>query len=56
MTELEKAARLALEALEWEADYDTSVTLQKAAITALRRALEQPAHIRQQINSVLRKV
>ena len=31
----------ALEALEWDADYDTSVTLQKAAITALRQAIAE---------------
>lgn len=40
MTTLQQAAQQALEALEWDADYDTSVTLQKSAITALRQALE----------------
>jgi hypothetical protein len=40
MVTLRKAAELALEALEWDADYDTSVTLQKSAITALRQTLE----------------
>jgi len=37
--------KLALEALQYDADYDTSVTMQKAAIYALEEALakqEQP--------------
>ena len=36
-----EAMKQALEALEWDADYETSVTLQKAAITSLRQAIEQ---------------
>ena len=36
-----EAMKQALEALEWDADYDTSVTLQKAAITALKQAIAE---------------
>jgi hypothetical protein len=32
-----------LEALEWDADYDTSVTLQKAAIAVLKKAIQEEA-------------
>jgi hypothetical protein len=39
MNDLKSAAKLALEALQYEADYDTSVTMQKAAIYALEEAL-----------------
>ncbi len=38
----DEALDLALEALEWDADYDTSVTLQKAAITAIKQARSAP--------------
>jgi len=36
-----KAMKLALEALQYDADYDTSVTLQKAAIYALENAIAE---------------
>jgi len=36
-----EAMKLALEALQYDADYDTSVTLQKAAIYALENAIAE---------------
>jgi hypothetical protein len=55
-----EAMKLALEALQYDADYDTSVTMQKAAIYALEEALakqeqgEPVAHINQ--NGVIHEV
>jgi hypothetical protein len=38
-----EAMKLALEALQWDADYNTIVTLQKAAIAVLKKAIQEEA-------------